>query len=217
MMPSISSFFQQKKWLCTSWIFTGSFFLLLPLFFILFHFSFKQTSLRELEQRVELLKQKTAQKESKMKQEEKVLNQISQSKSGYIQEVLESMAFLAVERQKWQLFAEKIEPSKPMKERVSFLERGDNRLKFIQGETLRNELFQETEETQETPIEMSEEDLKTLLCYVEGTRIHPYTPQESAPQLVIKSFELEKKVIPEIKEKTYRLQMQLIKREKADP
>ena len=148
-----------------------------------------------------------------MKTEEKILSQIGRSKSGYLKEVLESMVFLGTERQKWQLFSQQIEPSHPMKQRVSFLEQGHNKLEFVQTDVRKNELFEETEENQKNAVELSDEDLKTLLCYIEGAQIHPYSPKEGAPQILLKSFELEKKNIPGITDKTYHIQMQLIKRE----
>lgn len=212
-MKSLSSFFYKKEWLSTSSLILYSFILILPFFFILLHFFFKEQEIESLKERATTLKVRMQKKESFIRKEEEILKQIHHSKPGYIEEALESMTFLAVERQKWQIFSEKIEPSLPIKERVSFLEQGSNRLKFIVGEVCKNKLFQETEEKQQMPVEMSEEDLKTLLCYVEGTRIHPHVPKENAPQILLKSFDLQKKSLTGIKEKTYSIQMELIKRE----
>jgi hypothetical protein len=100
---------------------------------------------------------------------------------------------------------------------VSFLQSGNNNLQFLQIEKRKTAFFQETEEKQQYPVEMSEEDLKGLLCYLEGSPIHPYQPHEGAPQILIKSFQLEKKNIVGTPEKTYQIQTQLIKREALSP
>jgi hypothetical protein len=159
------------------------------------------------------LQEKVEKKEILKKREEKILSQITNSHTKYLENVLGSLVFLASERKKWQLFSEQMEPTHPIRERVSFLQSQNNTLKFIQTEKRKNSLFQETEEKQQHPVEMSEEDLKSLLCYLEGAQIHPYAPKEGAPQILIKSFELEKKNIVGTAEKTYEIQTQLIKRE----
>lgn len=191
----------------------GAFLLILPFLISVACFLFEQREIAELNQRISLLQKKQMRKEFQMKTEEKILSQIGKSESGYLKEVLESMVFLGSERQKWQLFSQQIEPSHPMKQRVSFLEQGSNKLEFVQTDIRKNELFQETEENQKNAIELSDEDLKTLLCYIEGAQIHPYSPKERAPQILLKSFELEKKNVPGMTDKTYHVQMQLIKRE----
>ena len=187
--------------------------MILPFFISLFYFIFIQSELENLTTRIALLEKRSERKEAQMKHEEKLLHQITHSHLRYLEDILGSMVFLATERQKWQLFSKQIEPSHPMKERVSFLEKNSNKLEFVQSEVRKNALFQETEEKQKNPVEMNEEDLKTLLCYIEGAQIHPNSPKEGAPQLLFKSFELEKKTVPGIMEKTYLIQMQLIKRE----
>lgn len=212
-MKSFPSFFQKKQWFSTSSFIICSFILIFPFLLVTFHFILKKQEIGNLKERIDSLKVLVKKKESFIKKEESILKQIHNSKSGYIQDSLESMNFLALERQKWQIFSETIEPSLPIKERVSFLEQGKNKLKFTTTEVSKNKLFQETEEKQQTPVEMSEEDLKILLCYVEGTRIHPHIPKQESPQLLLKYFELQKKSFMGIKDKTYSIQMELIKRE----
>ncbi len=203
-----------KKYLSFPFAFQiGVFLLILPFLISSVCFFFEQKKLHELHERISLIQAKQMRKEFQIKTEEKILNQIGKSKSGYLKEVLESMVFLGSERQKWQLFSQQMEHSHPMKQRVSFLEQGTNKLEFVQTDVRKNELFQETEENQKNAVELSDEDLKTLLCYIEGAQIHPYTPKERAPQILLRSFELEKKNIPGISDKTYHIKMQLIKRE----
>ncbi|MBX9922760.1 MAG: hypothetical protein K2Y01_01490 [Rhabdochlamydiaceae bacterium] len=213
----LSPLFYEKSLLSSSAFAMISSLLLLPFLFVLLHFFFYQRTVSPLKAHIEFLQEKVQRKEALKKKEEKVLSQILRSHSNYLEKVLGSLVLLASERQKWQLFSEQMETSHPMKERVTFLQSGGNSLQFVQIEKHKNALFQETEEKQQNPVEMCEEDLKSLLCYLEGSQIHPYVPQEGAPQILIKSFELEKKNIPGTAEKTYQIQTQLIKREALLP
>lgn len=209
----ISPLFSEKTLLSSSIFAIMSSFLLLPFLFVLIHFFFYQSTVSPLKGQMAYLQEKVEKKEILKKREEKILSQITNSHTKYLENVLGSLVFLASERKKWQLFSEQMEPTHPIRERVSFLQSQNNTLKFIQTEKRKNSLFQETEEKQQHPVEMSEEDLKSLLCYLEGAQIHPYAPKEGAPQILIKSFELEKKNIVGTAEKTYEIQTQLIKRE----
>ncbi len=203
----------EKHLISPSSFFIASILLTIPFIITIIHFSLENSELKKINNRIQYIQKKSKTKESQLKIEEKILHQISLSSQNYLKDSLESMVFLGSERQKWQLFSEQLEPSYPMKERVSFLEHGNNKLQFIQTDLRKNKFFQETEEKQKNAVEISEDDLKTLLCYIEGLQIYPYLPKEKAPQILIKSFELEKKTILGISDKTYHIQMQLIKRE----
>lgn len=213
----ISPLFSERTLISSSVFAFISSLLLVPFLFVLGHFFFYQRTVSPLKDHMEFLQEKVQRKEFLKKKEEKILNQITHSNSNYLENVLGSLVLLASERQKWMLFSEQMEPSHPMRERVSFLQSGNNSLQFVQTEKRKNALFQETEEKQQHPVEMSEEDLKSLLCHLEGSQIHPHVPREGAPQILIKSFELEKKNIAGTSEKTYQVQTQLIKREALAP
>ncbi len=212
-VKSLSSFFLEKPFSSPSFFWGFFTLLLLPFFLCVVHFIYIYNQTEELSNRIQFLEQRYHRKEHQMKKEEAILDKIRHSQMGYLENVLGSLVFLSAEKQKWQLFSQQIEPSHPMKERVSFLENGSNTLEFIQSDLRKNALFQESEEKQKNAVEMNEEDLKTLLCYIEGSPIHPHIPQKNAPHLLIKSFKLEKKMIPGIMEKNYLVHMQLIKRE----
>lgn len=216
-MKYFSPIFLEKILLSTSAFMILSALMLLPFLFVVLHFFFYQQAINPIRNHIEFLQDKVQRQESLKMKEEKLLQQITHSRSNYLEDVLGSLVLLGSERQKWQLFSEQMEPSNPMKDRVSFLQSGNNRLQFVQLEKRKNSLFLETEEKQQYPVEMNEEDLKNLLCYLEGSQIHPYVPQSGAPQILIKSFELEKKNITETAEKTYQIQTQLIKREAILP
>ena len=181
--------------------------------FYLFRFFLSQIDNRRISLKSQLFKNDILSFQALIKKEEKILSQIAHSTPSYIEDCLHSMTFLATERQKWKIFISQIEPSQSMKERSVFLENGANRLSFVEGEPQKNKLFTEQEILQKNPIEINEDDLKSLLCSIEGVKIHPHVPKEGAPQILIKSFEIEKKTIEDTKEKNYKVQMQLIKRQ----
>lgn len=213
LLEKILSLFSEKNVFSSNALYACIALVLIPFILILTLFFFNYCEIEELKERVSLIQKKSQSKEAQIKHEEKILAQIQSSHSKYVEETLSSLAFLSTERQKWKVFSEQIEPSHPMKERVAFLDQGNNRLQFTQIEVRKNDLFQEIEEKQKNPIEASEEDLKNLLCFIEGSPIHPHIPKEGAPQILLKSFEIEKKQISGMTDKTYQIQMQFIKRE----
>lgn len=187
--------------------------LLLPLCFITPYFYLRSQHLQDLHDQVELIYNRISRKKDLFKNEEKLLHQISQSDPNYLENSIESIPLLETEKQKWQIFSSHLETNKAIRNRMQFLEEGKNQLSFSEGEIRKSELFQEIEEKLQKPVELNEDDLKKLLCNIEGVRIHPYFPKEHAPQFIIKLFDLTKKSIPETKEKIFTLNLQLIQRE----
>lgn len=202
------------KCLLSSWGFLSLCGLItVPFFLFVAHFFLQLRDLKEVNGRIQSLQRNALHKEAQLKKDEKVLEQIKHANHNYLQKTLESMVFLGSERQKWQAFSQQMEPGHPMKEKVSFLYQGNNKLQFVQTDLRKSKFFQETEENQTQPVEMSEEDLKELLCFIEGAQIHPHHPKEDAPQMILKTFELEKHTFLSEADKTFNVKMQLIKRE----
>jgi hypothetical protein len=88
----------------------------------------------------------------------------------------------------------------------------EERLVFVEEAVRSTELFREVELSQQQPVEVNEEDLKRLLCLIEGVTIWPYGPKEGRPLFIIKDFKLSKQELPS-KEKVFLIAMQLIRRE----
>ncbi len=87
-------------------------------------------------------------------------------------------------------------------------------LTFNKGEEKKIESFKELELTQDHPIEIDEEELKSILSFLENKSIHPYSAPQGAPQFLIKSFNLEKVKDSEGKENKYSFYTKIIQRQK---
>ncbi len=94
-----------------------------------------------------------------------------------------------------------------------FLKKMPN-LAFTKGEEKKTEFFKEIELTQDHPIEVDEEELKSILSFLENKSIPPHSPSKGSPQFLIKSFTLEKIKDSEGKENKYSFYMKIIQRQK---
>lgn len=155
----------------------------------------KLEQIHRLQERLSLFEGQWRQKEGRKKEEERALQKIHQAKKGYLQEHVESLSFLEEERRKWQMFAGQNRSMEPDK----------NKLQFMQQERRQGDLFAEIEWKQSYPVEMNEQDVCKVLSLLEEG--------EGAPQLLIKSFELEKKEALSFSERVYKVSMDLMARE----
>ena len=178
----------------------------LPFLFILFQFSIKQQDFKQIEYKIAVLQKKFTLANIQKDKETVFLNNLKQAPSTYLDRHIETLSFLETEKQK--LREKQSNPS-----RLALLE-GSNRLRFVEEQIKRTQELQETEEAQEKPVEMNEEDLKKTLALVEGTSIGPYATITPRPQLIISSFDLKKKGVSPY-EQVYEVSMKLIKRETA--
>lgn len=178
-------------------------------------FCWENAKVEELGERVLFVQNKMQTQNISKSKEKKNLTLIKTSRPSYLQESLESLPLLKRERQKWKIHTAQVAPSEKVKKRMEFLDSPLNHLEFSQGKTKKTSLFLETPLKQKRAVEINEEDLKAILCLVEGVEIGPYTPKAGAPQLLITSFSLEKKPTEETGERNYMLHMDLIKREQV--
>lgn len=98
-----------------------------------------------------------------------------------------------------------------VKQRLSRLTKGENRLIFTEENRSVSSLIEEMTYQQQTPVEVNGEDLKNILSIIEGVSIGPYETPSFRPQLIIKSFDLKREML--LGRESYYLQMDLIKRE----
>lgn len=102
-----------------------------------------------------------------------------------------------------------------MQKRLNSLKEGKNRLLFSEEKIRSKDKMREVFEKQQHPVEINDEDLKQLLCVIEGVTIWPYGPKEGKPQLIIQDFQLSKKRT-HAQDHVFVVNMNLIKREKDD-
>jgi len=98
--------------------------------------------------------------------------------------------------------------SEQIKNRLHFINKGRNKLKFAEEHTNKTTLINETDESQLYSIEIDETDLQKLLSIIEGVSIKDFTAKNGSPQLIIKNFLLRKE-----KESTFLLDLKILKRE----
>lgn len=87
-----------------------------------------------------------------------------------------------------------------------------NRLQWVAASERSAFGFKETEFKLAHPVFMNGDDLKKFLVFIEGVSIDPYIAKEKRPQLVIRDFELTRKMIGS--EEVYAIDLHLTQRTK---
>ncbi len=187
----------------------------LPFVCFLFHFISNLQKWEQLEGEIERLHVKSIQYEDIQRKESSLLASLKNPDPHYLGKQLETLTFLLSEIKKLETNKAENPDDEHIAKRLQFLKEGGNRLQFAEEQIRSHELFRETEEKQQHTIEVNEEDLKKLLCLIEGITIWPYGPKEGRPQLIITDFKLTKKQLPN-QEKVFVVSMQLLKRENMD-
>lgn len=199
---------------------TSSFPLLLviapiPFIFLLCHSLLEMQKLEQIQQEIERVHLKSAQLQEIERKESAILSTLKNPDPHYLDKHIETLTFLLPEIKKLETLQTDNVDDESLTKRLQFLKEGGNRLVFAEDQIRTHELFREIEENQQHSIEVNEEDLKKLLCLIEGITIWPYGPKEGRPQLIIKDFKLTKKQLP-TQEKVFVLSMQLLKRQKLE-
>lgn len=187
----------------------------LPFFYLLFHFVCGMQNLGQVETEMQRIYLKTAHLEEVQRKENALLASLKKPDPHYLDKYLETLIFLPAEIKKLEALQAENPEDELIAKRLQFLQQGGNRLIFSEEKIRNHELFREVEERQQYPIEVNEEDLKKLLCLIEGVTIWPYGPKEGRPQLIITDFKLTRKELPN-QEKVYAVSMQLLKRENLE-
>lgn len=144
------------------------------------------------------------------------LQQFGDTNRLYCEQYLESLSFLHTEMEQlrflssYQAFAN----CSMLKKRRDHLTGKTNQICFTSSHPIEFKGIKETEEALMHPIELDGEDLRCLLSLIEGTKINPCCPAIGRPQLMFKSFELQKRKGSHGAE-NYAINFTLIKREKA--
>lgn len=184
----------------------------IPFLLILYHFVTQFQKLHDLDEQMQHIYARSSQMQEMQRKESSLLSSLKNPDPHYIEKNIESLTFLLSEVKKWETIQTENQADEQSIKRLQFLKEGENRLVFSEEQIRTNTAFREMEEKQQHPVEMNEEDLKKLLCLIEGITIWPYGPKEGRPQLIIKDFKLVKKPISP-QEKVFVVSMELIKRE----
>lgn len=188
-----------------------------PLFFLylLVNFFFQWQHLNYLDQETERIRRKVSLQALTKSDDTELQASLKNADPHYLDKYVETLTFLLPEIKRLEAIHNESPDDEQIFKRLHFLKEGENRLLFSEEQIRSNELFREIEEKQQSPIELNEEDLKKLLCLLEGVTIWPYGPKEGKPQFIIKDFKLSKKELNS-REKVYVVSLQLIKRENVE-
>ncbi len=187
----------------------------IPFFWVLFNFIFGIQKLNHLEEEINRIHTKAIRSQQILQKENLLLTSLKNPDPHYLDKHVETLTFLLPEIKKLETLQMENPEDEQVNRRLQFLKEGGNRLIFSEEQIRSNERFTEVEEKQQHPVEMNEEDLKKLLCLIEGITIWPYGPKEGRPQFIIKDFRLNRKELSS-QEKVYVVSMQLIKRENTN-
>lgn len=183
-------------------------------FLLLTYYFFAHKALGDMEGKALQLKKRHLMLQQRVTAEDKLQNQLKIADRDFVEKQLESLQFLAPEMQKLQAVLLSQPEHHVSIERLNFLQADKNRLRFNHLQGGRSDHFQEVELIAEHPVEMNQEDLKLLLARIENIQIGETKPGNNPPDLWIKKFELIKKPLAS-NEETYRVHLELIKRELA--
>ncbi|MES2274350.1 MAG: hypothetical protein V4487_09195 [Chlamydiota bacterium] len=217
-----------KKWQEALFIHCGKLFFLrmtplfffflsaLPLIVAMIFLLLQNSRLEELEARFRetTLKGKIALEKKGRK--EQFLKRFSHPDPYFIDQQLESLAFL--EKEKEQLISLIQHPgwihNESIQERLNFLNRGENRLQFAEENIRTSSQLKETDEKQTAPVQMDEEDLQKILALLDDIPIGSFLPLQESPQLLIREFRLKIQKTP-LQTEVFEVEMDLLKREFA--
>lgn len=186
-----------------------------PFLILLFNFFLGMQKLEQLEEEMERVHTKMLVMQENQIKESSLLSSLKNPDPHYLDKHMETLTFLLPEIKKLETIQLENPEDEQIVKRLQQLKDGYNRLRFSEEQIRANEIFRETEEKQQQPIELNEEDLKKLLCLIEGVTIWPYGPKEGRPQLIVKDFKLARKELSP-NEKVYVVMMELIKRENLE-
>ena len=187
---------------------------LLPILGVYLSFSYEKNSLNQLENQIEKLESGAFSREKKQALNMATMAHFREADHYYIDKQLETLSFLEpeIESLKKMLSNPNFPEDEAVKKRFDYLSGEENSLVFTEGVVQSTPLFQEVTETLVHPVEVNVDDIKNILCRIEGVPIGNCTLPENRPQLLILDFKIDKKNVSE-KNQIFILNLKLLKRE----
>ena len=135
-------------------------------------------------------------------QKERILSHLQESNSDYLRGTSDFFSFAQPQVRRLQIAGSHRE--------LDTLR--SNRLQWVEASERTAFGFKETNFKLAHPVFMNGDDLKKFLVFIEGVSIDPYIAKEKRPQLVIRDFELTRKMIGS--EEVYAIDLHLTQRTK---
>ncbi|MBA3816274.1 MAG: hypothetical protein H0X29_07095 [Parachlamydiaceae bacterium] len=187
---------------------------LVPIFFGWLTFSSQLDSVSNLENNILQVQSQAFSRENKQSINMAVKQHYSDADHFYIDKNLESITLLEPEIDSLKNLTSNpnFNDDENVKKRFESLFGPANRLSFTEGVVQSSPAFQEVTETLVHPVEINVNDLRHILCLIEGIPIGNCTPAPNRPQLIVLDFKIDKKSVSE-KNEVYLLNLKLLKRE----
>lgn len=183
-----------------------------PLILSSLFLSQKSSQLQVLEDRFAAAARKEKLALARKGRKERFLARYSNSNPYFLDQEIESFAFLQSEKRKLEslLHHPAFPESQAIKDRLSFL--SENRLLFSEEKMEVSAHLKEIGEKQRRPVQMDESDLQQILTLIEDLPRESMTSSSKRPQLLIKEFRLKKQETP-LQTEVFEVEMDLLKRE----
>lgn len=187
----------------------------LPVLFVWYTIASQLRATNELQNRIWQLEELSFLKERKQTSNTAIRAYFRDADHFYIDKYLETLTFLEPEIESMKRLLDN--PNYPdddlVKKRIEQLSGPANSMIFTEGVVQSTPLFQEVTETLVHPVEVDVNDLKTILCRIEGTPLGgTCTPPPNRPQIIITDFKIERNTVSD-KNEIYQLNLKLLKRE----
>lgn len=187
---------------------------LVPIIFAWLTFSSQLDSVSQLENNILQVQSQAYNRENKQSINMAVRQHYRDADHFYIDKNLESLTLLEpeIESLRNMTLNPNFNDDENVKKRLEALSGAANRLSFTEGVVQSSPVFQEVTETLVHPVEVNVNDLRHVLCLIEGISIGNCTPPPNRPQLIVLDFKIDKKNVSE-KNEVYLLNLKLLKRE----
>lgn len=187
---------------------------LIPIIFSWFLFTSQLREINELKHHISFLQDMAFVHENKQSSNINVRNHFRDADHFYIDKNLETMTLLEpeIESLKSILNNPNFPDDENIKKRFDTITGNANSIKFVEGVVQSTPTFQEVTETLSHPVEVDVNDIRQILCRIEGVSIGGCTPPPEKPQLIILDFKIDKKTVSE-KNEVFSLNLKLLKRE----
>lgn len=185
IISKIRAFFSRPDWMLRKEVFI--IILCIPIFYVFIMVVFTTSSisnLKSLESEVVHL-EKLLQNLGKQKNKD-----LANKEKSYIEKFIEPMKFLSSDRKQLALLCSQVEDKdlySGIKQRLSFLQSGENTLRFVSTEH-NNEILWNLKK----PVEMSCIDIKKLITLVEGKAIEPFYPNPYRPNIYFSKLQFKR-------------------------
>lgn len=187
---------------------------LIPIIIGWLSFSSELEQTRTLDNQLWSLQEQAYSRERKQAANMAVLSHFRDADHFYIDKYLETLAFLEPEIESLKNMSSN--PNFPedenIKKRLDLLTGTENSMVFTEGVVQSTPIFQEVTETLVRPVEVNVNDLKQILCRIEGISLAGCIPPPNRPQLIVLDFKIDKKTVSE-KNQVFLLNLKLLKRE----